>query len=723
MSNNMQKQAFAMENTRLVPTTCPFCGVGCQIQLNVQDERIIRVTTDFDMAPNYGKLCVKGRFGTDFVHHPTRLKKPLIRKDIVPGQPFGKARKASSLAEDYREASWDEALDLVADTLVEIYRQSGGDTLGTYCCAKATNEDNYIFQKLFRTLFTTNNIDHCSRLCHAGSVAGLMRTIGSAAMSNSIEEMEHLDTFLVTGSNTTENHPVIALSLKKAVERGAKLIVVDPRHIELVDFAALWLQQRPGTDVAVFHAMANVVVNERLYDEAYMAEHTEGFADYAATLAPFTPEWAEGVSGVPADKIRQAARMYAEANAAALYWGMGISQSTHGADNATALVNLAMLCGHLGKYGGGLNPLRGQNNVQGCSDMGGLPNVLTGYRFVTDKAVREQFEAAWGRPIKPTPGLTAVEMVHAADRGDIRAIYVMGEDPMTSEPNLKHAHHALEKLDLLVIQDIFANETALYGHVILPAASFAEKSGTFTNTERRVQRVRPALSPPGDARPDLDILLDLARRLQTRLGVEVQPGWNYGSAAEVWAEVGQLTPEFRGITYERLETAGIQYPCYDENDPGTVYLFEEGVPRGKGKFWPLSFQPPVETPDDVYPLNLSTGRVLYHWHGGTLTRRSTLNDIYPEPIVEINPVDAHTIPVVTGDLVRIASRRGEVVARVEVTNRSPIGTVFLPFHFVEAAANLLTLDALDPAAKIPDFKNTAIAITPAEEHDWRLVLQ
>ncbi len=716
-----------MKNAQLVPTTCPFCGVGCQIQLNIQNDKIIRVTTDFDMAPNYGKLCVKGRFGTDYDHHPTRLKKPLIRKDIVPGQPFGKARRATSLAEDYREASWDEALDLVADKLLEIYRQSGGDALGTYCCAKATNEDNYIFQKLFRTLFGTNNIDHCSRLCHAGSVAGLMRTIGSAAMSNSIEEMEHLEAFLVTGSNTTENHPVIALSLKKAVERGAKLIVVDPRRIELVEFATLWLQQRPGTDVAVFHAMANVIVTEKLYDVAYVEEHTEGFAAYAATLAPFTPEWAEGLTGVPADKIRQAARMYAEANAAALYWGMGISQSTHGADNATALVNLAMLCGHLGKYGGGLNPLRGQNNVQGCSDMGGLPNVLPGYRFVTDKAVREHFEAAWGRPIKPTPGLTAVEMVHAADRGEIRAIYVMGEDPMTSEPNLKHAHHALEKLDLLVIQDIFANETALYGHVILPAASFAEKSGTFTNTERRVQRVRPALKPPGNARPDLDILLDLASRLQDRLSVDgvppVQPGWNYGSAAEVWAEIGQLTPEFRGITYERLEKAGIQYPCYDESDPGTVYLFEDGVPRGKGKFWPLSFQPPVETPDEVYPLNLSTGRVLYHWHGGTLTRRSSLNDIYPEPIVEINPVDAHAIPAVTGDLVRIASRRGEVVARVEVTNRSPIGTVFLPFHFVEAAANLLTLDALDPAAKIPDFKNTAIAITPAEEHDWRLILQ
>ncbi|MCX7852674.1 MAG: formate dehydrogenase subunit alpha [Caldilineales bacterium] len=710
-------------STHITPTTCPFCGVGCQIQLHVENNRIMRVTADFTMPPNYGKLCVKGRFGTDFVHHPTRLKKPLIRKDIVPGRPFGKARRARSLAEDYREASWDEALDLVADTLVAIYRESGPDSLGTYCCAKATNEDNYIFQKLFRTLFGTNNIDHCSRLCHAGSVAGLMRTIGSAAMSNSIAEMENLDTFLVTGSNTTENHPVIALSLKKAVARGAKLIVVDPRRIELVEFATLWLQQRPGTDVAVFQAMANVIVSEGLYNAEYIAQHTEGFEEYAASLAPYTPEWAEKVTGVPAAKIRQAARMYAGAKVAALYWGMGISQSTHGADNATALVNLAMLCGHIGKYGGGLNPLRGQNNVQGCSDMGGLPNVLPGYRFVTDAAERSRFEAIWGVTLNPKPGLTAVEMVHAADRGQIRAMYVMGEDPMTSEPNLNHARHALEKLDFLVIQDIFANETALYGHVILPAASFAEKAGTFTNTERRVQRVRPALPPPGEARPDLDILLDLARRLERRLGVYVQPGWNYSGPAAVWAEVGQVAPEFRGITYERLEKHGIQYPCYDENDPGTLYLFADGVPRGKGKFWPLTFQEPVETPDAVYPLNLSTGRVLYHWHGGTLTRRSVLNDIYPEPIVEINPVDAAAIPVATGDLVRIASRRGEVVARVEVTDRSPIGTIFLPFHFVEAAANLLTLDALDPAAKIPDYKNAAVAITPAEEHGWNLVLE
>ncbi|MCO6451237.1 MAG: formate dehydrogenase subunit alpha [Caldilineales bacterium] len=707
---------------RTIPTTCPFCGVGCQIQLNIVDERITSVTADFALAPNYGQLCVKGRFGTDFVHHPTRLTTPLIRKDIEPGKPFAKARKASSLTEDYREATWDEALDLIADTLAAIAKESGGDAIGTYCCAKATNEDNYAFQKLVRGLLRTNNVDHCARLCHAGSVAGLMRTIGSSAMSNSIEEMENLEAFIVIGSNTTYAHPVIALSLKKAVERGAKLILIDPRRIELADFATLWLQQRPGTDVAVLQAMAHVIVHEKLYDADYMVMHTEGFEAYAESLAQFTPEWAEKVTDVPADKIRQAARWYANANAASIYWGMGVSQSTHGADNASALVNLAMLCGHIGKYGGGLNPLRGQNNVQGCSDMGGLPNVYPGYQPVSDESVRAKFQEAWGVDLNPSNGLTAVEMVHAAEHGDIRAFYIMGEDPMTSEPHLKHARHSLANLDFMVIQDIFANETALYAHVILPAASFAEKVGTFTNTERRVQRVRPALNPPGIARPDLDIICDLAARLEKRLGVHTRQGWDYASPSSVWAEVGQVASDFKGITYERIEKVGIQYPCPDESHPGTVFLFEEGVPSGRGKFWPMEFTPPVETPDELYPFNLSTGRVLFHWHGGTMTRRSVLNEISPEPVVEINPADAARIPAQSGDLVRIASRRGEVVARVEVTDRSPIGTVFLPFHYVEAAANLLTLDELDPTAKIPDYKNTAVAITPAEEHDWELVL-
>ncbi|RME80778.1 MAG: formate dehydrogenase subunit alpha, partial [Caldilineae bacterium] len=373
-----------MNPDRIVPTTCPFCGVGCQIQLHIKDEQIVNVTADFEMPPNYGQLCVKGRFGTDFVHHPTRLTQPLIRKDIAAGSTPGKARRANSLAEDYREASWDEALDLVATQLARVVAESGGDAIGTYCSAKVTNEDNYLFQKLVRGLLGTNNIDHCARLCHAGSVAGLMRTIGSAAMSNSIAEMEHLEVFIVTGSNTTFAHPVIALSLKKAVARGAKLIVIDPRRIELVDFATLWLQQRPGTDVVVFQAMAHVIVAEKLYDADYIVRHTEGFDEYADSLAECTPEWAEEISGVPAEKIRQAARLYARANAAPIYWGMGISQSTHGADNATALVNLAMLCGHIGKYGGGLNPLRGQNNVQGCSDVGGLPNVYPGYQPVND---------------------------------------------------------------------------------------------------------------------------------------------------------------------------------------------------------------------------------------------------------------------------------------------------------------------------------------------------
>ncbi len=707
---------------RIVPTTCPFCGVGCQINLHIKENRIVQVSADFDKRPNYGELCVKGRFGTDFVHHPTRLTKPLIRKDIVLGQPFGKARQAASVAEAYREATWEEALTLVADQFARIAQESGGDAIGAFASAKLTNEDNYLFQKLARAVLKTNNVDHCARLCHAGSVVGLMRTIGSAAMSNSITEMEHLHTFLVTGSNTTYAHPVIALKMLKAVDKGARLIVVDPRRIEMADHATLWLQQRPGTDVAVFQAMAHVIVDEGLYDKDYVASQTEGFEEYATHIQRFTPEWAEDVSGVPAWKIREAARMYATAPSAAIYWGMGISQSTHGSDNASALVNLAMLAGHLGKYGGGLNPLRGQNNVQGCSDMGGLPNVYPGYQPVSDPAAKAKFEKLWGTELHDKPGLTVVEMAHAAGEGRIRAMYIMGENPATSDPNLHAVYEHFSNLDFMVVQDIFPTETARFAHVILPAASWAEKDGTFTNTERRVQRIRAALPAPGEARPDLEILQDLARRLEARLGVHTTPGWNYAGPEEVWHEVGQAASEFAGITYERIEHEGIQYPCYTEDDPGTMYLFEDGVPRGKGKFWLMDFRPPVELPDEDYPFNLSTGRLLYHWHGGALTRRSRLNDAAPEPVVEIHPLDAKKLGLVSGDLARIRSRRGEVVARVRVTDRSPIGTVFLPMHYAEAAANLLTLDALDPAAKIPDYKNTAVAVEKAEAADWQLVL-
>ncbi len=686
---------------RTVRTTCPYCGVGCQMDLHIKDDTIFRVGAPFDTAPNYGNLCVKGRFGTDFTTHPRRLKTPLIRTG-GPGE--------------FREATWDEALSLVSAQLSRIVRDHDGDAIATYACAKATNEDNYVFQKWVRSVLHTNNIDHCARLCHAGSVTGLQLAIGSSAMSNSIAEMEHLDTFIVTGSNTTETHPVISLFLKKAVrQNGAKLIVVDPRQIELTDFATLWLRQNPGTDVAVYQAMAHVIVTEELYDETFVGARTEGFAEYAQSLASFTPEWAEQVSGVPANDIRQAARMYATANSAAIYWGMGISQSTHGTDNALALVNLALLTGHIGRPGTGLNPLRGQNNVQGCSDSGGLPNVYTAYQRVDDPAVRARFEQAWHTPLSPDPGLTVTEMMDAALTGKIRAMVILGEDPLMSEPNIDHARHALEALDFMVCIDILPNRTTDYAHVILPAASFAEKDGTFTNSDRRVQRVRQALPLVGQSRLDWAIVCDLARRMEAELGIEHSAGFDYPDAEAIWEEMRRVTPDFYGITYARLDReSGVHWPCPAPDHPGTPYLFADDFPRGKGKFWALEYGTESELPDDEYPYHLTTGRVLFHWHGGALTRRSKLDDIFPEPVLEIHPDDARTLDVSTGDWIEAVSRRGRIVCRALVTGRSPAGTVFLPFHFAEAAANLLTWEKVDPRAKIPDFKMTAVRLRKTE---------
>jgi formate dehydrogenase alpha subunit len=692
-----------IEPDRTVRTTCPYCGVGCQLNLNVKDSYIYSVEAPFDAAPNYGMLCVKGRFGTDYVKHPGRVRQPLLRVNRSEGR---------SALPIWREASWDEALDLVADELVRIVRQHGGDALATYASAKATNEDNYVFQKMVRALLGTNNVDHCARLCHAGSVTGLQLSIGSSAMSNSIAEMEKLEAFIITGSNTTETHPVIANFLKRAVrQNGAKLIVVDPRRIEMTDFATLWLRQKPGTDVAVFQAMANVIVEEKLYDENFIANRTEGFQEYLESLENFTPEWAEAVSGVPAKAIREAARIYAAAERASIYWGMGISQSTHGTDNTLSLVNLALMCGHVGKSGTGLNPLRGQNNVQGCSDSGGLPNVYTAYQRVDDAQIRQRFEQAWGVALNPTPGLTATEMVDGAAMGTVRGMFVLGENPMMSEPNQNHARHALEQLEFLVCQDIFINETGEMADVILPATSFAEKDGTFTNTDRRVQRCRAVVAPVGNSRPDWQILADLGRRIEQRLGLTLSAGFDYSHPQEIWEEMRRMTPDFWGIDYARLEReGGVHWPCPDSDHPGTPFLFSDSFPRGRGKFWEVEFGTESELPDEEYPYNLSTGRVLYHWSGSTMTGRSRLEDVYPEATCEIHPEDAAALGLQTGDWVEVSSRRGAIILRVLVTGRSPRGTVFVPFHFAEAAANLLTLDRVDGRAKIPDYKNTAVRL-------------
>lgn len=527
-------------------------------------------------------------------------------------------------------------------------------------------------------------------------------------MTNSIKDVVEADVLFVTGSNTTEAHPVLSLQMKRAVrKKGAKLILLDPRRIELADFATLHLRHHPGTDVAVLNAIAHVILVEGLANNAFIDERTEGFAEFKTAVADWTPERAAIISGVPADQIRQAARLYATARASAIFWAMGITQHTTGTDNVMALSNLALLTGHIGRPGTGLNPLRGQNNVQGACDMGGLVNVFPGYQPVASEAARRKFATGWQVPfeaLNPKPGLTVTEIMHGVLDGRIKAIFIMGENPMLSDPNLNHVRHALERVEFLVVQDIFLNETAEMAHLVLPAASFAEKSGSFTSTERRVQLIRPALPPPGEARPDWQII--------TQIGQAMGAAWAYCSPKEIFTELASLTPQYAGMSYERLEQGGLQWPCPTPDHPGTAVLHSTQFARGKGLFCPVSFKPPAEEVDEAYPFILSTGRILFHWHGGTMSRRSPgLDIIAPAAEVEINPQDGQTLGIQTGDCVQVESRRGSVVATVCLTERSPIGTVFMTFHYAEAAVNLLTHDIVDPVAKIPEYKVCAVRVT------------
>jgi formate dehydrogenase alpha subunit len=711
------KNTGSVQADRIVTTTCPYCGVGCSLELHLRDEFIYRVTSPFDSPVNSGNLCVKGRFGYDYIYHPRRILTPLVRLER---QQPGQRTQAFDLS-GWRQATWDEALDLVADRLVEIYRRDGPQAMAVYCCAKATNEDNYLLQKMYRSVFRTNNIDHCTRLCHAGSVIALQQALGSSAMSNTASQVVQNDVFMVAGSNTSENHPIIALQMKAAVEKhGARLIVVDPRRIDLVDFAALWLPLKPGTNVPVFSAMAHVIVEENLVNEAFIASRTEGYAEFVASLVRFTPEFAEEVSGVAAEDIRKAARLYAGAKNAAIYWGMGISQLSHGTASALALIHLAFLTGHIGRDGTGLNPLRGQNNVQGASDMGAMPFHYPGYMRVDNEQNAVRWESAWH--IEPGGlsrqlGLTTTEILGHAHEGGVRSLFIMGENPMMSEPNLNVTREHMQELEFLVAQDLFINESAAFADVFLPATPFAEKDGTFTNTDRRVQRVRRAQSPRGEARADWQIICDLAKRLERRLGRPASAGWDYDAPAEVFAEMAAVVPDFAGITYERIDRLGLQYPVWDLQHPGTPTLFTDAFPRGRGRFTPLDFIPVMEEADDEYPFILTTGRVLEHWHGGSMTRHSALDEAYPEARVEINPADAVMHGISDGMTVRVTSRRGSVVLRASVTEKTTVGVVFLPMHFAEAAANLLTNDAIDPEAKIPEFKACAVQVFPARESE------
>ena len=702
---------------RTVTTTCPYCGVGCNLELHIKNDYVFKVTSPFDSVVNHGNLCVKGRFGYDFVYSKDRITTPLIRRKAQkPG-----ARTQAFHRDQWREISWDEALDYSAGRLCEIYKRDGADAMAVYCCAKATNEDNYLLQKMYRALFRTNNVDHCTRLCHAASVVALQMAIGSSAMSNTAAEVIHSDVFLVTGSNTAETHPIIALQMKAAVaNHGAKLIVVDPRRVEMVNWATLWLPEKPGTDVPLFSAMAHVIIKERLYNQDFIERRTEGFADFARSMEKFTPAYAESISGVDRNLIVEAARLYATAKNAAIYWALGIPEHSHGTDNAMALIHLALLTGHIGRQGTGLNPLRGQNNVQGASDSGAMPWHYPGYQRVDDEAAARKFEQAWNieaGTLSRKLGLTTTEIMSAVSPGGVRALHIMGENPMMSEPNLNHTRHMIEQLEFLVAQDLFINESDAYADVFLPAASWAEKDGTFTNTDRRVQRVRKALEPRGQSRPDWEIICRLAERIEKGLGLSRSAFWAYQHPAEVLEEMGGVVPEYAGVKYPRIEHQGLQTPVWDDAHQGTPYLFAETFPSGKGKFHPLEYVPAVEMPDEEYPFILTTGRLLEHWHGGTLTRHSKLDDLYPEARIEISPADAARLKLEDGQAVRVSSRRGSIVLRAWVTPRTTVGVVFIPMHFVQAAANLLTIDALDPRAKIPEYKACAVRIVPAAKEE------
>jgi formate dehydrogenase alpha subunit len=702
---------------KVVSTTCPYCGVGCNLLLHIKDDFIFNVTTPFDGVVNKGNLCVKGRFGYDFIYNKKRITTPLIRK--TPQKP-GERKQAFDRSE-WREVSWDEALNYTADRMVEIYQRDGARAMAAYLCAKATNEDNYLLQKMMRTQFRTNNTDHCTRLCHAASVVALQMAVGSSAMSNTAAEVIKSDLFILTGTNTTENHPIIALQMKAAIEKyGAKLIVVDPRRIEMVHWSSLWLPEKPGTDVPVFSAMAHVIIAEKLYNQNFIDARTENFAEFAASMEKFTPEYAETISGVDRNLIVEAARMYATAKNAAIYWSLGIPEHSHGTSNALSLINLALLTGHIGREGTGLNPLRGQNNVQGASDSGAMPWHYPGYQRVDDETAAQKFEKSWN--IEPgglnrVPGLTTTEILGNVHPRGVRSLYIMGENPMMSEPNLNHTRHQMEQLEFVVTQDLFINESGAFADVFLPATSWAEKEGTFTNTDRRVQRVRQAIPPMGQSRPDWQIVCDLAKRIEQRLGRPNSAYWDYDHPRQVMEEMGSLVPEYAGIKYHRIEKVGLQTPVYDDEHTGTPFLFSDTFPRGPGKFHPLEYEPSAEMPDEEYPFILTTGRVLEHWHGGTMTRHSWLDDLYPEAMVEINPADAARLGLKFGDPVRVTSRRGTIVLRARVTVKAISGVVFIPFHFAEAAANLLTIDVVDPQAKIPEYKVCAVRVVPVAEED------
>jgi formate dehydrogenase major subunit len=694
-----------------VDSVCPYCGVGCQLTYNVKDNKILYVEGR-DGPANHGRLCVKGRYGFDYAHHPHRLTKPLIRRAGVP-KTGDFTMDPSTVMEVFREASWEEALALAGGTLANIRDTHGKRALAGFGSAKGSNEEAYLFQKLVRTGFGSNNVDHCTRLCHASSVAALLEGIGSGAVSNPVMDVTRAEVVIVIGANPTVNHPVAATWIKNAMRTGTKLIMCDPRRSELVRHAHRHLQFKPDTDVALLNAMMHVIVTEKLVDQGFIDSRTIGYEELAKNVEGYSPEAMAPICGIDADTIRYVARLYATSKGSMILWGMGISQHVHGTDNARCLIALALMTGQIGRPGTGLHPLRGQNNVQGASDAGLIPMMYPDYQRVDNREAQARFEAAWGMQLDTQPGLTVVEIMDsilAGGANGIRGMYIMGENPAMSDPDANHAREALAALDCLVVQDIFLTETAYLADVILPASAFAEKTGSFTNTDRLVQLGRAAIDPPGDARQDLWIIQQLAQRLGL--------SWNYASVAEVFDEMRRLMPSIAGITWERLERDGaVTYPCTVEDDPGQPVVFTDSFPRGVGeeqgraRFVPADIIPANERPDTEYPMVLITGRQLEHWHTGSMTRRAgVLDALEPDPVALVHPLDLEAMGGKPGDVITISSRRGEVSLYARADDSSPRGAIFVPFCYYEAAINRLTNAALDPFGKIPEFKYCAIRV-------------
>ena len=706
------REAALVIPDKKVDSVCPYCGVGCQLTYNVKDNKILFVEGR-DGPANHGRLCVKGRYGFDYAHHPHRLTVPLIRRTDAPKN-GDFTMDPDRVMDVFREASWEEALAFAGGRLREIRDTVGKTALAGFGSAKGSNEEAYLFQKLVRTGFGSNNVDHCTRLCHASSVVALLEGIGSGAVSNPVMDVTKADVVIIIGANPTVNHPVAATWIKNAVANGTRLIIMDPRRSELSRIAHRSLQFKPDTDVAMLNAMMHVIVNEGLVDADFIASRTIGYEELKANVAAYSPERMAPICGIDAEELRYVARLYARSKASMILWGMGISQHVHGTDNARCLIALALMTGQIGRPGTGLHPLRGQNNVQGASDAGLIPMMYPDYQHVSDPVVRASFEKAWKLPagtLDKTPGLTVVEVMHAIKEGKIRGMYVMGENPAMSDPDANHAREALAALDHLVVQDIFLTETAYLADVILPATAFAEKTGTFTNTDRLVQMGRQAIDPPGQAKPDLWIIQQLAQRL----GLD----WQYGHVSEVFEEMRHTMPSIGGISWERLERDNaVTYPCLKEGDPGDPVVFVDSFPRdtGRARFVPADIIPAAERPDAEYPMVLITGRQLEHWHTGSMTRRTAVLDaLEPDPVALVHPLDLAAMNGKPGDVITIESRRGAVTLYARADEGSPRGAVFVPFCYYEAAINRLTNAALDPFAKIPEFKYCAIRISVGGE--------